>query len=378
MIDVLIAGGGPAGSTLAILLGRAGLRVELYEQAQFPREKPCGEGLMPAGVAVLERLGLADAVGGEPFAGIRYHFGGRTVEGRFPARNGTRVLGRAQRRRHLDKVLFDAAAATPGVCACVGAAVQAPLCENGRVAGLLVAGTVRRARLVVAADGVHSRLRRALGLTLRAPRPRFGARAHFRLAAGQAPSPWVDVFAGQGHELYVAALPGGELLVAALADGEVLHGKIEETYARWLRAWPELRWRLDGARQISPLLCDSALGARARCGVAPGAVLLGDAAGSMDPITGGGITHALVTAELLASYLTHGVPAGDAWLAEFEQRRRAMLRDYRALTRMVLWLAEHPRGARHLVRLLDRAPGAMSHLIGVAGGVRPLLGLAWH
>ena len=56
--DVVIAGGGPAGATLAMLLGRAGLRVELFEAQRFPREKPCGEGIMPAGVAVLERLGL--------------------------------------------------------------------------------------------------------------------------------------------------------------------------------------------------------------------------------------------------------------------------------------------------------------------------------
>src|SRR4029453_12617731 len=62
MADVLIAGGGIAGSALAILLGRAGLTVELFERDRFPREKACGEGLMPGGLAVLERLGLADAV----------------------------------------------------------------------------------------------------------------------------------------------------------------------------------------------------------------------------------------------------------------------------------------------------------------------------
>ncbi len=56
MSDVLISGGGVAGSTLAILLGRRGLQVELFERGHFPREKPCGEGLMPAGVAVLNRL----------------------------------------------------------------------------------------------------------------------------------------------------------------------------------------------------------------------------------------------------------------------------------------------------------------------------------
>ena len=64
MADVLIAGGGIAGSILAVILGRRGLSVELFDHGHFPREKPCGEGLMPAGVAVLERLCLARTVRG--------------------------------------------------------------------------------------------------------------------------------------------------------------------------------------------------------------------------------------------------------------------------------------------------------------------------
>ena len=70
LTDVLIAGGGLAGSAAAIQLARIGFSVELFERASFPREKPCGEGLMPAGVAALERIGL-NASAGAPFRGIR-------------------------------------------------------------------------------------------------------------------------------------------------------------------------------------------------------------------------------------------------------------------------------------------------------------------
>src|SRR5262245_3292636 len=70
MADVLIAG-----SALAVLLGRAGLEVELFERGVFPKEKPCGEGLMPAGVGMLERHSLAEVVGGAPFWGVRYAAG---------------------------------------------------------------------------------------------------------------------------------------------------------------------------------------------------------------------------------------------------------------------------------------------------------------
>jgi flavin-dependent dehydrogenase len=131
---------------------------------------------------VLERLGLADAVGGAPFYGVRYYAAGLVAEGRFPATSGVPAAGRGQRRRHLDQLLFATAAATSGVTARTGMRVDAPLWERGRVAGLIVAGQAYRAALVVAADGAHSHLRRLLGLDGPSPRrQRVGVRTHFRL-----------------------------------------------------------------------------------------------------------------------------------------------------------------------------------------------------
>jgi len=376
MADVLIAGGGPAGSALAILLGRQGLRVELFERGRFPREKPCGEGLMPAGLAVLNRLGLAEAVGGAPFFGIRYHFGDQTIEGRFPEVAGFPTMGRGQRRKHLDQVLFHLAAATPGVTAHTGTAVDAPLLENGRVVGLRLNGEPRRASLIVAADGVHSRIRRLLGLDLPVRRKRFGVRAHFRLAPGQEQPPWIEVYVAGGHELYVTPLPEGEVLVAALAGARSLGGPIEPVFHRWCLAQPALASRLEGAEQVTPLLSASPLAGRARSGVAPGIVLLGDAAGFLDPITGGGMTQALMTAELLASYVGKHRATSEDWLLSFERARRELLWDYRMLTQAMLWLADHPRLTHALLSRLRIPPAVLSHLIGVSGGVRRLLGAA--
>jgi menaquinone-9 beta-reductase len=104
---VLIAGGGLTGSAPAIQLGRLGFSVELFERARFPREKPC-EGLMPAGVAAIERLGLNDRAGA-PFEGVRYHFRDRVAEGRFPEVRGLPRLGRGLRSRELDNALFELA-----------------------------------------------------------------------------------------------------------------------------------------------------------------------------------------------------------------------------------------------------------------------------
>jgi flavin-dependent dehydrogenase len=116
----------------------------------------------------------------------------------------------------------------------------------------------------------------------------------------------------------------------------------------------------------------SPLTTSARAGVVSGAALLGDAAGFVDPITGGGITQALLTAELLAERLCRERPGDVAWLMEYDRARAALLRDYRWLTRMVLGLAGHPRLARGALRLLNRTPGFFSHLLGAATGMRGL------
>jgi flavin-dependent dehydrogenase len=326
MTNVLIAGGGIAGSALAIMLGRAGLTVELFERGHFPREKACGEGLMPAGVAVLERLGIADAVGGAPFYGVRYYVDGLVAEGRFPAASGVPAAGRGQRRRHLDQVLFAEAAATSGVTARTGMRVDAPLWEHGRVVGLIVAGQEYRAPLVVAADGAHSHLRRLLGLDGPSPRrQRVGVRTHIRLAAGQVQPAWVEVFLGHGYELYVTPLPDQEILVAGLAEHACLAGGAEACLRRWVAEQQILHTRLAGAKQRSVLLGMSPLGLRARAGVTSSVVLLGDAAGSLDPITGGGMAQALLSAELLARYVSWYWGAGDDWLREYDRAPRAAL-----------------------------------------------------
>jgi flavin-dependent dehydrogenase len=376
MADVLIAGGGIGGSILAVILGRRGLSVELFERGHFPREKPCGEGLMPAGVAVLDKLGLAEAVGGTPFYGVRYHFGGQTAEGHFPKTPGLPEAGRGQRRKHLDAVLFNAARTTPRVRTHTGAVVETPILENGRVVGLQVNGEAQRGALVVAADGVHSRIRYLLGLDTPPRRKRFGMRAHFQLAPGHEQPPWVDVFVCFGYELYVTPLPQGEVLVAALADGQSLHGPMDVEFHRWCRLQPSLASRLEGAKQITKLTAISPLAGRARAGVAPGIVLLGDAAGFLDPITGGGMLQALMTAELLADYVTDRLGTDERWRQDFERERLRMLRDYTILTRMVVRLADYPRLAERLFSALQTSPSLFSHLVGVSGGIRRLWGRA--
>lgn len=375
MSDVLIVGAGIAGSSLAILLGRQGLSVELFERGNFPREKACGEGIMPAGVGVLQRLGVANAVGGVPFYGVRYHFGEGMVEGRFPPATGLPNCGVGQRRRHLDRILFEVAATTPGVTTYVNTPVESADRENSRVVGARAKGKLHRATLVVAADGAHSRIRQQLGLNRPPKRKRFGARAHFLLAPNREQPPWVDVFVGCGYQLYVTPLPEREILVAGLADARALGEPLDGTFRRWRDSHHTLAARLEGTKQTSELMSSALLPGCARARVARGVVLLGDAAGLVDPVTGGGMTQALQAAELLAKYIPARLGTDDEWLWEFDRDRCALLRDYEILTQIVLWFSDHPRFAQWALSALNGFPALLSHFIGVAGGLKRFWGI---
>jgi 2-polyprenyl-6-methoxyphenol hydroxylase-like FAD-dependent oxidoreductase len=368
--DVLIAGGGPAGASLAVMLGRAGLSVDLFDSHHFPREKPCGEGVMPSGVAVLERLGLLDVVGGQRLDGVRYHGFGLLAESPFPCVNGAPATLLAQRRLRLDQALIEAARATPGVRVFENAPVEGAAMEQGRAIGLRVGGEIQRGGLVVGADGLTSRVRRSLGLDSHTGRAaRVGMRAHFRLAAGRPPPDRLEIFLADGHELYVAPLPAGEILVAALTGDGGLHRHARETFARWTAAEPRLRELLDGAEPLTDIAGRALPTGRARAGFAPGAVLLGDAASSTDPLTAGGIAHALVTAERLAAYVPRVLGEGDRWLRRFDRERRGLLRAHTLLTGVLLTLVRRPRLARGTLRLMRAQPRVMRRLLGVAAGI---------
>jgi menaquinone-9 beta-reductase len=107
---------------------------------------------------------------------------------------------------------------------------------------------------------------------------------------------------------------------------------------------------------------------RARQRVGGGCVLLGDAAGSCDPITGGGISQALLSSEILAEHLANAFPPTAEALAAFDSAREKMLAGYRRLTAGVLALAARPRLLRPALTLLDRSPALFTRLLSIAGG----------
>jgi flavin-dependent dehydrogenase len=318
-VDLLVAGGGPAGLVTALHAARAGLHVEVWEPRTGPVDKACGEGLMPGPLAALQELGVDPP--GHAFTGIRYVDGARTAEADF--RHGP---GRGIRRTTLHDALAAAVAA---------AGVRV---EHRAVTGLrqdddgVVVDEVR-ARHVVAADGLHSPLRRALGLDLPSTRhPRFGLRRHLRTPPW---SPYVEVHWAPDVETYVTPVAPDVVGVAVLASSK---GSFEDR----LTSLPGLRERLGAAEPASEVRGAGPLRQRARRRVAGRVLLVGDAAGYVDALTGEGLALAFAQAKAA----TAAVVAGDP--ARYEREWHRLTRRYRWLTAGLL-VATRPRLARRMI-----------------------------
>jgi flavin-dependent dehydrogenase len=177
----------------------------------------------------------------------------------------------------------------------------------------------------------------------------------------------VDVFWGREHELYVTPLPDGIVSVALLALPGFFRGSPNDILSHAIGLHPQLVDSLAGCPQLEPAAGASSWHVTPAFRHAPGFLLHGDAAGYVDPITGGGMTQALLTSRLVAAALRDGIPGS---LEALDRDRQAMLRGYRLLTRAALWLAGRPLASMASFELLRSWPGLFSQLLSVAGSAR--------
>ena len=205
------------------------------------------------------------------------------------------------------------------------APVEGAAVEGGRAIGLRVGGEVRRAGLVVGADGLDSPVRRSLRLDDR-PRIHTGRASACACTFGSPPAGasrtgWRSSSAA-ATSCTRRRCPTASCCSrrSAVATRSVRDGGARTAFERWIADEPLLRDWLDGATPLTTPAGRAPVTRRARAGFAPGAVLLGDAAGSTDPLTAGGIAHALVTAERLAAIVPRVLAEGDVWLRALRSR----------------------------------------------------------
>lgn len=327
--DLLIAGGGAGGLATALHARSQGLSVIVAEPRESPIDKACGEGLMPGGLAALASLGVHPA--GLPFWGIAYLSGHRRAEARF-----RRGPGRGVRRTTLHAAL--AACAKERDTEWISTRVTTVEQDAG---GVTAAGV--RAKWLVAADGLHSTVRRAVGIDALAGKPRrYGVRWHYQVPAW---SEFVEVHWSPWGEAYVTPVEPNLVGVAILSS------------RRPDIAWfPQLSHRLRGADRGRARGCGPLRQVVSRR-VSGRALLVGDAAGYEDALTGEGISLAVKQAGAAVTAIVDESPSS------YEAAWRQITRDYRLLTRTLV-LATAPRAIRRaVVPACTMLPGVFSQAV---------------
>ncbi len=348
--DVFIIGGGPAGLATAIAARNHGLSVVVADGAVPPIDKPCGEGLMPDGIEALLQLGMRIPEDKSyPFRGIRFVSDGIQAEAAFP-----RGTARGIRRTNLHRVLLDHAAAC-GVRMLWQAAVTGLHQE-----GALVAGELVRARWVVGADGSSSRVRAWANLdqhkvdAFQKKNLRFAFRRHYRV------TPWTDFMElhwGRQCQIYATPVGREEVCVAMISRNPKL--RLEDA----LGEFPELCRRLEGAEHASSERGAITVMRRLRRVYRGQTVLVGDASGGVDAITGEGLCLAFRQAALLGECLA------SRDLARYQKGHRRLIRRPALMARLMLFMARHPHLRRRTMQVFQSSPRSFAGMLAMHVGV---------
>lgn len=321
MLSTLVAGAGPAGSTLALLLARAGAPVRIYDRSTFPRTKACGEYLSAGSVRLLHEIGVGVqlAAHARPLSGVRLHGHGVHATIDFPQ------PGWSLPRCVLDQTLLRAA--REAGASVVRARVED--CSEQRAdASLTVrfpdgSTAVSNGTAIAGADGMHSIVARKCGLAASAAASgRFALGGHyggFRKLDG-----YIDMFVD--GETYVAINP----LTDTTANVMLVVGHDElARNAQRIDAFAEERARalagdlLARASAETKRIAIGPLSYRARRLQNRHVLLVGDAAAFVDPFTGQGVYLAMRCAQIAADCIL----SGDLRAYEARARREITARE---------------------------------------------------
>lgn len=351
--QVAVIGAGPVGSTLTLLLRRSGIDVELLDKAGFPRDKPCGEGLLPVGAAVLDSAGVDLRELGFPAV--------HAIRLRLPGRGWVRgqLSGPAfgTRRLRLDAHLAELARARTRH-AVTGARRE----REGWV--LTTQHGVLRSPLVVACDGLRSPLRRWWGWERRRPpRGRYGLVGHLA-APGHGRHEIVVTLLG-GRETYLAPAGADELLLAVLGERGALRHPGLSVEASYLAVRDQAHPELTPLPLVGDIRGAGPFGVRPLEVAGDGAYLCGDAAGFLDPLTGDGMSAGLWQAAALAGLLTSRVPRPED---RYRAQVRGQWRQRRLAGALARRLATSPHLAGRALRGAARRPAALDHLLQATSG----------
>ncbi|MGY1637244.1 NAD(P)/FAD-dependent oxidoreductase [Geodermatophilus sp. SYSU D00742] len=375
--DAIVVGARCAGSPTAMLLARAGHRVLLVDRATFPSDTVSTHVIHAPGIAALRRWGLLDqvvATGCPPFDSYVFDFGASTFTGTPPPADGASTAY-APRRHLLDTILLRAAA-DAGAEVREHFSVDDVVVEDGVAVGVRGHGrdgrpTIERARVVVGADGLHSRVARAVGAPeyLTKPKLQFGYYTYWRdlplegfHIVSRPDRAWGAIPTNDGLTLVVVGWP--------IVEARAYRADIEGNYLRTLDLVPEWGERVRNATRVERFT-GGGVPNFFRRPHGPGWALVGDAGYTKDPVTAQGMSDAFRDAELCAGALDtvlRGEQRFHQAMAEYHRTRDAHVRPVFEFTTQLATLAPPPPEVQQLLAAVSRSPAASSAFAGVVAG----------
>jgi geranylgeranyl reductase family protein len=335
--DVVVVGAGPAGSSAAYWLARAGLDVAVLEKAVFPREKVCGDGLTPRGVRALEELGIdtSPAAGWVRHKGLRVTGGGQVVEVDWPRLDRWPDYSVVRPRSDLDALLARHAQGA-GARVHFGVTVTDPLLDDAaRVAGVRAEADGEpqtwRAPLVVSAEGLSGRLAKSIGLVRRDDRP-LGIAVRRYVRTPHTSDDYLDISFDLTAEGPSRDSMPGYGWVFGMGDGtaNVGFGLLDTrrgtgadhraTLRRWLDTFPADD-QFGEECAVTPLRGAGLPMALHRQAYSRGLLLAGDTAGTVNPFNGEGISYAMETGRMAAEAAVEALAAPEGLAREAVLRR---------------------------------------------------------
>ena len=326
--DVLVIGGGPAGAAAGYWLARAGHRVTIVEKKSFPREKTCGDGLTPRAVKQITDMGLAGSLERfHRYEGLRATAHGKALELQWPSHSVYPQHGYVVRRRELDQmVALNAEAA--GAQLLQGHEANQPILERGLLRGAVVTDKEThstfelRAQYVIVADGANSRFGRSLG-TSRAKQMPYGTAIRTYWESPRHAEPWIesalDVKDRNGNSMpgYGWIFPVGDGtinigvgLLSTFRDFKSVNTtQLLDAYAHMVAD----DWGIDPGNPTQRATSGRIpMGGSVGPKVGPTYIVVGDAAGSVNPFNGEGIDYAYETARMAAEVIGEAIATGNA------------------------------------------------------------------
>lgn len=354
--DIGIVGGGPSGLAASIYAALQGYSVIIFEPKPDTIDKACGEGLMPSAVQELIDMGV-HIPESHPFKGIRYISEKGTLDdspshradGFFKSGDGLGV-----RRLTLHQALTSRAQELGVQWSNTRVQHVEQSAENVVIEGTCV-------RYCLAADGLHSSMRKRLNLSKPSTLPkRVGIRQHFEVAPW---SPFVEVYWSEFGECYITPVSDSQVGVAILAYADNLpssdHGGKFDALLDW---FPIVKSKLAGATPLSSVRGAGGFEQRVSSPIEGRILLIGDAAGYLDPITGEGIRLGLLSAKAAIQSIHENA------VHKYKRRHQLILLPYWVLTGGLLWLRRFKLGRRVMVPFLQRVPFAFGRIVSALGG----------